>query len=144
MTVHIIKLSVGSDSVEDIAGWHQWQVRQRILAGLDPRPVCDTRNTPKRAAEIIGQGSLYWVVKGMVLARQKIVDIRTLGDEGGPPRCEIVLDAAYVRVMPRRQKAFQGWRYLSASDAPPDVDVTQTGADMPDGLREQLLELGAW
>jgi hypothetical protein len=143
MTVHIIKLCVGADSLQDLADWHVWQKSQRRLAGLDPRPVCDTRNTPKRATDIIGKGSLYWVIKGSIAVRQQIVDLRTITNEGSP-RCEIVLDDAYVPVVPRRHKPFQGWRYLDAGAAPPDVSPSTNIADTPLELAQQLRDLGAW
>ncbi|MCU0881179.1 MAG: DUF1489 domain-containing protein [Hyphomonadaceae bacterium] len=144
MTVHIIKLCVGADSLQDLIDWHVWQTDQRRRAGLDPRPVCDTRSTPKRKTEIVGVGSLYWVIKGMITVRQPIEDLWTITSEGGSSRCEIVLGRDYVPVMPRRHKPFQGWRYLTPTDAPPDVSTATGGADLPDGLREQLRELGAW
>jgi hypothetical protein len=144
MTVHIIKLCVGADSLQDLIDWHVWQTDQRRRAGLDPRPVCDTRNTPKRGPEIIGTGSLYWVIKGMIAVRQPIEDLRTVASDGGASRCEIVLGREYVPVLPRRHKPFQGWRYLTATDAPDDVRASAGAADMPAGLREQLRDLGAW
>jgi hypothetical protein len=143
MTLHIIKLSVGADSIQDLIDWHQWQTRQRRALRLDPRPVCDTRNTPKQAEAIIGQGSLYWVIKGQVLVRQPVLDVVTLSDGAGQSRCEIVLASDYVRVVPRRQKPFQGWRYLKPADAPPDLsgDAPADG-DLPEDLALQLRDLG--
>jgi hypothetical protein len=144
MTVHLLKLCVGADSIADLEEWHQWQTRERARAGLDPRPVCDTRATPKRRDEILAGGSLYWVIKGVVLVRQTILDIRTL-DEAGQTRCELVLGADHVRTAPQPRRAFQGWRYLEAGDAPADLSSADAATvDLPDTLRRELMALGAW
>jgi hypothetical protein len=144
MSLHIIKLCVGAISIEDLADWQAHQKVLRTRAGLDPRPVCDTRMTPKRRAEVLAGGSLYWVIKGVVLVRQCIEDIVTVEDEGGRSRCELILSPDLVRTAPLRRKAFQGWRYLLAKDAPCDITTPQGGEALPLGLRDQLLELGVW
>jgi hypothetical protein len=144
MTAHLLKLCVGADSIADLEQWHAWQVKERRRAGLDPRPVCDTRSTPKRRDEVLAGGSLYWVIKGVILVRQPILDIRTL-DEDGQARCEIVLGADYVRTAPQPRRAFQGWRYLDPADAPADLAQSGPGApDLPDALRRELMAIGAW
>jgi hypothetical protein len=144
MTTHIIKLCVGADTVEDLANWHAWQTRERRAQGQDPRPVCDTRMTPKRRAAVLDGGSLYWVIKGVVCVRQAIEDIVTLDDGNGRSRCELVLNDALVRTAPLRRKAFQGWRYLDPKDAPADLSITVGGDDLPEDVRKQLIEMGAW
>lgn len=144
MTLHIIKLCVGADSVEDLARWHEWQTRERHASGQDPRPVCDTRMTPKRRDAVLDGGSLFWVIKGIVTVRQRILDIVTVDDGAGRSRCEIVLDAALTRTAPLRRKAFQGWRYLSPVDAPADLTVASGGDGLPEDIRKQLIEIGAW
>jgi hypothetical protein len=145
MTIHILKLCVGADSIDDLTHWHTHQRKERARLGLDPRPVCDTRNTPKRRADVLDGGSLYWVIKGVVLVRQAIVDVVTIEDGSLGNRCELVLGTDYMRTAPQRRKAFQGWRYLEPADAPADLAaVGAGGADLPDDLRRQLIELGAW
>jgi hypothetical protein len=98
---------------------------------------------PKRADELTDGGSLYWVIKGEVLCRERLVAIRPFADKDGIGRCRLVLDGKLVLVQPRPFRAFQGWRYLSAKDAPRDLDRAAPGAaKMPEHLRRELRELG--
>lgn len=136
MTLHVIKLCVGCDTVEELLDW-----RAPMARAGEPW-ILRTRQTPKRAAEIVDGGSLYRVYKGAILSRQRILDIATVG-EGGAARCEMVLDETVVRVAPAPRRAFQGWRYLEAKDAPPDLDATD-GAEVPAELARQLREAGVW
>jgi hypothetical protein len=136
MPLHMIKLCVGCDTVEDLLAWREADLR----AG---RPwTMHTRQTPKRAAEMLDGGSLYRVFKGVVLCRQRILDIATVG-EGVNARCEVTLDPEVVRVAPTPRRAFQGWRYLEVRDAPDDL-ARDLAADIPADLARQLRELGAW
>ncbi len=98
---------------------------------------------PKRADELKDGGSLFWVIRGEVTCRQRIRDIRPFRDKDGTGRCAIVLDPKVVLVAPRPYRAFQGWRYLAAEDAPRDLDKAAPGAAaMPETLRRELRELG--
>jgi hypothetical protein len=98
---------------------------------------------PKRAEEIVNGGSLYWVIKGQISARQAIVGIEPFMDADGIGRCRLWLDGAVIAVAPRPMRAFQGWRYYEAKSAPPDIDEAQPGfAEMPDALRRELAGLG--
>ena len=135
MALHMIKLCVGAASVEDLLQW------QRVHAPGGPW-VMRTRQTPKRAAELVDGGSLYRVFKGVILCRQAILAVDTLG-EGVIARCEVTLDPTPVRVAPTPRRAFQGWRYLESSDAPQDLSVEGFG-DMPQALALRLREAGAW
>ncbi len=132
MPLHMIKLCVGCDTVEELVAWH---------AGGRPW-IMHTRQTPKRAVEILGGGSLYRVFKGVILCRQRILDIATVV-EGANARCEVTLDPQIVRVAPAPRRAFQGWRYLDARDAPDDL-AAELAAEVPAELARQLRELGAW
>ena len=98
--------------------------------------------TPKRATEMIDGGSVYRVFKGVILCRQRILDIRTVG-EGVTARCEVVLDEEVVRVAPTPRRAFQGWRYLDPKDAPPDLSEAGD-EEIPAELARELRLLGAW
>jgi hypothetical protein len=141
--LHIIKLSVGSESMEDHAGWVAARVAERRAAGLAPVHRHVTRMWPKRAAEIAGRGSLYWVVKGLIRMRQTILGFEETDAGDGIRRCAILLDPAIVAVQPRPRAAFQGWRYLADADAPQDLAAAGTDvADLPPGLRQELDMLG--
>jgi hypothetical protein len=144
MSVNIIKLCVGATSIEDLADWQKRQTVRRKVLGIDSRPVCDTRMTPKRADEVTAGGSLYWVIKGVILVRQVIEDIETMDDGGGRSRCEFILNPTLIRTAPLRRKAFQGWRYFAPKDAPADLTINEGGEALPDDLRAELIELGAW
>jgi hypothetical protein len=132
----MIKLCVGCDTVEELVAWHGGEA-----GSLRPWTM-HTRQTPKRAAEMVGGGSLYRVFKGVILCRQPILDIATLG-EGPNARCEVTLDPRIVRVAPTPRRAFQGWRYLEPNDAPEDLGQ-DLDAEIPTELARQLRELGAW
>lgn len=131
MPLHLIKLAVGVPDVE-------WL--ERRAAGGKPL-IVHTRMTPKRAVEVEDGGSLYWVVKGVILCRQPVADIRTIG-AGKASRCEITLSPTVVRTAPMGRRAFQGWRYFD-KDVPPDLSVADA-TDLPDDLARELRELGAW
>jgi hypothetical protein len=136
MALHMIKLVVGAATIEDLLAWRGGNSR----AG-EPW-ILRTRMTPKRCPEMVDGGSIYRVFKGVILCRQKILAVNTVG-EGVTARCEITLDENVVRVAPTPRRAFQGWRYLEPKDAPPDLDIAAFG-DVPDDLARQLREVGAW
>lgn len=135
MTLHLIKLCVGADSVEDLQQWVDWRIKNF------GEQVHTTRMQPKRADEIIGEGSLYWVIKGQVLCRQRLLGVRPFTDGEGISRCDLILEPVIHRVQPRRKGPFQGWRYLAAADAPADLDSGATKG-MPPELAKELAELG--
>jgi hypothetical protein len=138
MTLHILKLCVGAGTVQELAAWQVHQVRKLKRAS----PVCGTRMWPKRADEVLAGGSLYWVIKGVVQVRQRILDISEVHDEHGL-RCGLWLDPVLQLTLPQSRRPFQGWRYLKGADAPEDLS-TASGAGLPDDLRRQLVEIGAW
>lgn len=143
MVVHIVKLCVGADNIEDLALWQRSQMAEQTRLGLQPRPVCGTHARPKRKAGILAGGSLFWVIKGVILVRQRIVEIGNVVDERGA-RCGLYLDPHLVSTHPQPRRAFQGWRYLTPEDAPPDL-VQATGAcALPEPLRRALLDAGVW
>jgi hypothetical protein len=135
MSLHMIKLCVGADTVDDLIEWRR---------GYEPsKPwVMRTRQTPKRAAELIEGGSLYRVFKGFVLCRQRILAVDTVG-AGPASRCEVTLEEEIVLTLPTPRRAFQGWRYLDPKEAP--GDLRQHGEDAaPPELAKRLREIGAW
>lgn len=135
MTLHLIKLCVGAESLADLESWQQ----QRARRGQPLMHV--TRNTPKRAADVLDGGSLYWVIKGFICARQRILDLQPLQLEG-IPHCGIVYAPQIVRVRHQPRRAFQGWRYLEAKDAPPDLPQAGHSGNMPEAMMRELAELG--
>lgn len=143
MTLHLIKLCVGCDSVRDLETWIKQKLKEKRKRGQKPEHVHTTRMVPKRAAELVDGGSLYWVIRGEIACRERIIDVRPFRDKEGVGRCALVLDPKVVLVAPRLFRAFQGWRYLAAKDAPRDLDKAAPGASaMPEKLRRELRELG--
>ncbi|MGY4801156.1 DUF1489 family protein [Teichococcus aerofrigidensis] len=137
--LHILKLCVGP---RDIAALRAAQARR---VALDPPLRHLTRMAPKRAEEILEGGSLYWVVAGFVSVRQRILEIRQEPGADGTPHTALVLDPVLTPVAARPVKPFQGWRYLAAEVAPPDLAAGATPAeglaDLPAALRRSLEEL---
>lgn len=136
---HLQKLSVGTESVADLADW-QAGARAKGPDGL-PRHV--TRMWPKREDEILGGGSIFWVIKGLILCRQRILRLEEVTRGDGIRRCAIVLDPALIRVDPVPKRPFQGWRYLAAPDAPRDLpQARQDEEALPPALSAALAEIG--
>ncbi|MET2826657.1 DUF1489 family protein [Mesorhizobium shangrilense] len=143
MSLNLIKLCVGCDSVEDLEEWIAFRLDERRRAGEPVEQYHTTRMVPTRAAEIIDGGSLYWVIKGNVQCRQLITDIRPFTDDEGIGRCHLIFDPQVVRTDWQPRRAFQGWRYLKPSDAPLDLGQGNAGlAEMPPKLRRELADLG--
>lgn len=142
MPLHILKLCVGCESIEDLESWIEENRLHHARLGRSYRQTHTTRMAPKRADEIAGQGSLYWVIKGRIAARQPIEAIEPFTDSDGISRCRLVLEPVVVPVRPRFCRPFQGWRYLEAKDAPADIEGGEAPADMPETMREDLRALG--
>jgi hypothetical protein len=145
MPLHLIKLCVGCDSIEDLASWQLERIRQMKAAGTKPELFHRTFQMPKRKDELLAGGSLYWVIKGIVQVRQALADVREGSKPDGTPCCLLILDRKLVPVRPVPRRAFQGWRYLSHEEAPGDLSRGRAGdglAQMPPKLRKELAELG--
>jgi hypothetical protein len=138
LALHLVKLCVGADSIADLKGWVEERVRERRGP---PRSLHVTRMVPTRAPQIVEGGSLYWVIRGQLSARQRVLEIEPFLDMDGVGRCRLWLDPEVVELAPRPMRAFQGWRYLKASDAPADLGKGGEAA-MPEELRRALGELG--
>ncbi|OXT00159.1 lysophospholipase [Notoacmeibacter marinus] len=139
MTLHLIKLCVGVENIADL----QRSIDRRIASGKGGAHdyIHATRMMPKRAEEILDGGSLYWVIKGSIQVRQRILELRSLSGADGLKRCGIVLEPLLHPVRPVPRRVFQGWRYLLADDAPPDLSGDQA-EDVPAELMAQLVSLG--
>lgn len=143
MTVNLIKLCVGVESVEDLSGGIALRLAEKQRAGLPVEQIHVTRMAPKRKRELLDGGSLYWVIKGIIQCRQRVLELRKIVGEDGISRCGIVLDPDLELVEPRRRGPFQGWRYLTKRDAPQDLATAATGiAEMPADMRRELAEMG--
>lgn len=143
MSLNLIKLCVGCDSVEDLEGWISFRLDEKRRAGEDAEQFHTTRMVPTRVPELVDGGSLYWVIKGSVQCRQRLLEIRPFVDGEGISRCHLVLDPTVVRTAWQPKRPFQGWRYLKQEEAP--VDLSRGRAEemeMPLKLRRELAELG--
>ena len=140
MALHLIKLCVGAESIQDLAAWQKKRRAERRKRGERPENFHVTRQTPKRAVELLDGGSLYWVIKGQIAVRQRLLELRPVVRDGGP-RCALVLASKLVPVYRRHHRAFQGWRYLKEEDAPRDLRPGED-ADLPEELRTELSALG--
>ena len=137
MTLHLIKLSVGTEDLEDMRRWQA--ARLRTSGRLFHR----TRMMPRRRDELLAGGSIYWVVRGQVLARQLLAGIEPVVDADGRPDTHLLLDPRLVATVPRPHRPFQGWRYLAAEDAPGDLaDLPEGARDMPPAMAAELRALG--
>lgn len=141
MTLHLLKLCVGAESIESLAKWQTRRLKELKSRGSKRELVHVTRMTPKRAAELLDGGSLYWVIKGYVAVRQRLIDIRPV-TKNGRPHCGLVYESNLVPTARRFCRPFQGWRYLDSKDAPPDLRDLSRGGNLPEKLRAELSELG--
>jgi hypothetical protein len=143
MALHLIKLCVGCDSIRDLEEWIAERLAEKRRKKQPLEHVHRTRMMPTRRDELLDGGSLYWVIRGEVACRQKLLDIRPLADRESAKRCALVLEPKLVPVQPRPSRPFQGWRYLAGKEAPPDLKRGAKGvAKLPEKLRRELRELG--
>ncbi|MCV6823660.1 MULTISPECIES: DUF1489 family protein [Halocynthiibacter] len=138
MTIHLVKLCVGIDSLEHLESYR---------AAHYPTPETPTRHVtrmwPKREAELLDGGSLFWVIKGVMLARQKVLQLDEVIGDDGIRRCAIIMDPELIRIQPTPRRAFQGWRYLKPEDAPPDLTRSnKEESPLPPELAAALGEIG--
>ena len=134
----MVKLCVGADDATDIERW------QQRLMQTAPLPYHHTRMVPKRGTELSDGGSIFWVTKGIILVRQRILEVREITDRGGRKACELIFDPDLVPVEPTPKRAFQGWRYLKPEDAPVDLKVGSGTIEMPAALRAPLRDAMVW
>lgn len=141
MPLHLIKLSVGPSSLDDLV---QWQTGRLKELKKKKKPLLlqhITRMTPKRGDELLDGGSIYWVIKSQIVARQKLVALKPV-TRNGVPHCALVYDPEMIPVVRRAHRPFQGWRYLREADAPRDVREIKGGKGLPEALKRELAELG--
>jgi len=141
--INLIKLCVGAEKVEDLEVWQAGRAQAAGLRIEDYEPTHVTRMWPKRAAEILKGGSLYWVFKGFVLARQPILRFDPREGTDGITRCAIVMAPKVIRTQAVPRRPFQGWRYLKAEDSPPDLPPGRGHDDeLPTKMNLALAEIG--
>jgi hypothetical protein len=121
MPLHLIKLAVGCESVKELKGWVAERMQTARKKGLPLHHIHVTRMTPKRVEELLAGGSLYWVIRGEIAAREKIIAVEPFRDKDGIGRCRLVMQPKVIAVSPRPMRPFQGWRYLTEDAAPPDL-----------------------
>ncbi|MAI45215.1 MAG: DUF1489 family protein [Hyphomicrobiaceae bacterium TMED74] len=143
MTVHIVKLCVGVDAIDDLARWQRERLRSTKRETGKGFIFYTTRMVPRRQDDVLDGGSIYWVIRGVIQVRQRITAFEEGQRADGTKVCLLILDPELVPVRPTPRRAFQGWRYLEPDDAPKDLDSSETGdyADMPPKMRRELAEL---
>jgi hypothetical protein len=136
--LHLVKMAVGAADVEDL---RRARAQRHVERG---ESWVYTRNHPRRAEEVLNGGSLYWVVKGQIRARHRVIGFRSQRDDNGRAYCLILTDPGFVVTLPRAFRPFQGWRYLTSSDVPKDAPGGPGGdfSAMPDHMLVELRELG--
>ncbi len=144
MALHLLKMCVGVESIERLRLLQAQRLDRQRAAGQTPELRHLTRNMPRRADEVVGDGSLYWIIKGHIRARQRILALERLDDANALKRCAVVLDSKIVETEPRRARPMQGWRYLEATDAPFDLkrSTVDHAPEMPPQMMAELRELG--
>src|ERR1700735_1111173 len=128
MPLHLIKLAVGCDSVKELKSWVAERMQTAKKKGLPQHHIHITRMTPKRDEELLAGGSLYWVIRGEVAAREKIIAIEPFRDKDGIGRCRLVMRPKVSAVSPRPMRPSQGWRYLTDDAVPADLSKATAGA----------------
>lgn len=138
MTVHIVKLCVGADTIDDLVNW-----QKRLLRTHDA-PFHQTRMMPKRAQEVLDGGSIYWVIKRAIRARQSITEINEVRDDEGRKMCQLVFDPVIHRTYAQPRRPFQGWRYLKPDSIPRDLLSGESAVEIPIELDTALKQALVW
>ena len=144
MTVHLQKLSVGTESIETLTEWQLSIVARKVKAGKPPYHEHVTRMFPKQRDALLDGGSIYWVIKGLIQCRNKIVGLEEVRRQDGLKACAILMEPGPIPVVPTPKRPFQGWRYLQIDAAPADLKDAKGGINLPEDLRTKLVELGVW
>ncbi|MCP4185946.1 MAG: DUF1489 family protein [Hyphomicrobiales bacterium] len=141
--LNLVKLCVGISAIEELQAHIDFRVEQKRAKGQSTEQIHTTRMVPKRVEFLLDGGSLYWVIKGNIQVRQVLCDIRPFRDSDGIGRCDLVMEPRLVPTLWQPRRAFQGWRYLTAEDAPGDIGLNSKNVmNLPDNLRQELANLG--
>jgi hypothetical protein len=141
-TLHLVKLAVGIDDVAHLAAVQKRRLEEAAASGQPARLYHVTRNVPRRADELLEGGSIYWVIKGRIRVRQRLLAIEADTDSEGRRFCRLVLDPQRVETQAWPHRAIQGWRYLPADSAPPDLNRALVEDHLPPEMAAELRELG--
>jgi hypothetical protein len=141
MTVHLIKLSVGPETLSDLVEWQAARLKEMKRNGQKPELIHVTRHMPKRAEEVLDGGSIYWVIKGRIVARQKLLELRPV-IKNNITYCGLVHDKKMMTVQTRAHRPFQGWRYFDPAGAPKDIAPWSGADELPENLKQELMKLG--
>ena len=144
MVMHLQKLSVGSTGIDSLQDWQNTMVARRKARGLLPCHQHVTRMFPKQKEALLDGGSIYWVIKGVIQCRNKIIGLEETRNDRGLKACAILMDPELIAVQPQPRRAFQGWRYMKPEDAPPDLTTIEGAENLPPKLRNKLVDIGAW
>ena len=144
MTIHLQKLSVGTESISTLQDWQKTVVDRRVKKGLAPYHQHVTRMFPKQKENLLKGGSIYWVIKGLIQCRNVIVGLEETQTRDGRKACAILMNPKLIPVVPTPKRPFQGWRYLKTEDAPADLYELAGANELPPELRAKLANLGAW
>ena len=142
--MHLQKLSVGSTGIDSLQEWQNTMVARRKARGLLPCHEHVTRMFPKQKEALLDGGSIYWVIKGVIQCRNKIIGLEETRNDRGLKACSILMDPQLIPVQPQPRRAFQGWRYMKPEDAPPDLTAIEGAESLPPHMRNKLVEIGAW
>jgi hypothetical protein len=135
--LHLLKMAVGIGDIDELRRFRAARLKERGTSWVY------TRNRPRRTEEVLAGGSIYWVIRGQIRVRQRVTGFRSARDENGRAYCLIDVDPALVATALRPWRPFQGWRYLTPADAPPDVPAGPGGiAAMPERMLAELRALG--
>ncbi|MBB4212150.1 hypothetical protein EV659_108124 [Rhodothalassium salexigens DSM 2132] len=145
MVVHLLKTAAGVPDLDTLAARQaQFTVTAPADSRAAGRPVVlhSTRNMPRRRDAVLDGGSIYWIVRREIAARNRILDMVEADDEMGPKRCRFLLDPELVAVARVHRRPIQGWRYLPAAEAPRDLAGGPDGDSLPPHLARDLADLG--
>jgi hypothetical protein len=136
--LHLLKMAVGIGDVDELRRFRAARLRERGVSWVY------TRNHPRRAAEVLAGGSIYWVIRGQIRVRQLVAGFRAERDDNGRGYCQIEVDPDLIETLWRPWRPFQGWRYLTPADAPPDRPGGISGGDeaIPAAMLAELRSLG--
>ncbi len=139
MTVHILKLCVGIETIDHLVEVRKG--RENLLPDGRPYHYHITRSFPKRAEEILDGGSIYWVIKGFILVRQRIIGLERIKTDNGS-KCKFIMNTELIRTESQPRRPHQGWRYLETSDVPKDSQAGQSVENLPQNLSSELRKMG--